>query len=153
MASGFWYLEDGRGFCRRWSWMNYMLKLINDEIKLLDGAEDFYNYLIKLVMTDEDEYNGFGGFFREGIEGSIMFVFDLREFTPENRAYFWKATQMALAKLIKNDSEKEEIIFLIKILLKMHKAIKRRENPELLNHLIITQPYSGERKGPGWESY
>lgn len=44
MASAFWYLEDGRGFARRWSAMFYMLDLINNEVKLIEGGEQFSEY-------------------------------------------------------------------------------------------------------------
>ncbi|AWH86048.1 hypothetical protein HYN59_13415 [Flavobacterium album] len=153
MASTFWYLEDGRGFARRWSGMFYMLKLINNEIKLINGAEDFSQYLDHYIWDEEaDEYNGYGGFIRASTSEDIMPEIDLREFTETNRNYFWKGAQNALRKLIiANDEKYEGIIFLMKNLLDMHKRIKRGENPQLLNHLKNIEPYSGEKKGPGWE--
>src|SRR5690349_15675637 len=133
MASAFWTLEDGRGFARRWTGMAYMLKLITDELKTIQGAEEFFNYLEKFVFRDEngDEYNGFGGFIR-GNE-NIMFNFDLRSFAPQNRDYFWQAAQKALTKLkIQHDSRNEGPEFLLSTLLDMHKRIKKGENPALL---------------------
>lgn len=57
MASTFWYLEDGRGFARRWTGMFYMLKLINNEIRTLKGAEAFAEYLDYYIWDEEaDEY-------------------------------------------------------------------------------------------------
>jgi hypothetical protein len=152
MASAFWYLEDGRGFARRWDSMFYMLELINNEIKLLKGAELFAQYLDYFIWDAEvDEYNGYGGFIRTSTDENIMVNIDLREFTETNRQYFWQGAQNALKKLIiANDESKEGMIFLLKILLDMHKRIKNRENHNLLNHLIGPKPFSGEKKGPGW---
>ena len=152
MASAFWTLEDGRSFARRWSWMAYMLKLITEELKKIDGAEEFYEYLEKFVFREEngDEYNGYGGFYRN--DENIMFNFDLRTFTPNNRNYFWEASQKTLTKLIlENDDKNEGIIFLFTTLLDMHKKIKRRENPMELNHLNIIEPETNEKTGPGWK--
>ena len=81
-----------------------------------------------------------------------MINLDLRELTEQNRAYFWQGAQMALNKMIRlKDESNEENIFLLTILLDMHKRIKRGENPESLNHLIRPEPITGEKKGPGWE--
>lgn len=151
MASAFWYLEDGRGFARRWTAMACMLKLIVDELKTMNGAEEFYGYLEKFVFKEEDGDidNGFGGFIR-GNE-SIMFNFDLRSFAPQNRAFFWDAAQQALKKLIvRNDDEDEGIINLLTTLLDMHKRCNKREDPMALNHLILIVPDPNERLGPGW---
>src|SRR5690349_18147414 len=99
MASAFWTLEDGRGFARRWTAMAYILVLITNELKEIKEAEDFYKYLQDFVYGEEigDEPNGYGGFIRGN--KIIMFNFDLRTFAPQNRDYFWKATQKALTKL------------------------------------------------------
>ncbi|MFP9098859.1 hypothetical protein ACLI09_07385 [Flavobacterium sp. RHBU_24] len=151
MASAFWYLEDGRGFARRWSSMAYMLRFITDELKTIKGAEAFYDYLEPFVFREEkgDEYNGYGGFIRN--DESVMFNFDLRSFAPQNRDFFWMAAQNALVKLIvANDKENEGFIFLLTQLLDMHKQIIRGENPMLLNHLTIIEPERGEKLGPGW---
>ena|SRR6476660_6632055 len=105
MASAFWTLEDGRGFSRRWRWMAHMLKLITDELRKLDGAEEFYEYLVQFVYNEDigDQFNGYGGFIRENED--LMFNFDLRTFAPHNRVFFWEATQKAMAKL---KEEKDE---------------------------------------------
>jgi len=151
MASAFWTLEDGRGFARRWAWMAYMLKLIVDELKTIEGAEEFYSYLEKFVYREEngDEYNGYGGFIRG--DENIMFNFDLRTFTPKNRDFFWKATQQVLKRLKTGSDDKDEgDVFLFTTLLDMHKRIKKGENPIELNHLSIIKPEPEERLGPGW---
>ena len=152
MASAFWTLEDGRGFSRRWSWMAYMLELITDELKNIKGAEEFYEYLEPQVFREEkgDEYNGFGGFYRN--EENIMFNFDLRSFEPKNREYFWKATQNALTKLKLENNKKNEVnIFLFTTLLDMQKRIERKENPMELNHYNKIKPEPEEKMGPGWK--
>lgn len=153
MASAFWYLEDGRGFAQRWTGMFYLLKLINTEIRLLKGAEAFAQYLDYFIWDEEtDEYNGHGGFIRASTNEDINIDIDLREFTPENRAFFWKGSQAALKKLIKaNDESNIEMIYLLKHLLDMHKRIKQGEDPQTLNDLVINEPYSGLKKGPGWK--
>jgi len=153
MASAFWYLEDGRGFARRWISMFYMLELVNNEIGLIEGAKPFAEYLDYFIWdADKDEYNGYGGFIRSDTDENIMVNLDLREFTPNNREYFWRGAQMALNKLVRQKNESNDgIIFLLTILLDMHKRIKRGEDPQSLNHLIRPEPYSGEKKGPGWE--
>ena len=151
MASAFWTLEDGRGIARRWTGMAYMLELITEELKEIKGAEEFYRYLEKFVFREEngDEYNGFGGFIR-GNE-NIMFNFDLRTFAPKNREYFWQATQKALTKLkIQDDNQNEGIVFLLTILLDMHKRIRIGEDPNLLTDMTIIQPEPNEKLGPGW---
>lgn len=151
MASAFWYLEDGRGFARHWSSMAYMLRFITDELKTIKGAETFYDYLEPFVFREErgDDYNGYGGFIRN--DESMMFNFDLRSFAPQNRDFFWMATQKALTKLIvATDNENEGFIFLLTQLLDMHKQILRGGNPMLLNHLTIIEPEPDEKLGPGW---
>lgn len=80
-----------------------------------------------------------------------MLDIDLREYTQENRTYFWKGAQEALRKLITTkDESKDGIIYIFTILLDMHKRIKLGEKPELLNHSTEIEPYSGLQKGPGW---
>lgn len=151
MASAFWTLEDGRTFVWRWTGMAYMLELITNELKEMKGAEEFYEFLDRLVYREEngDEYNGIGGFFRKG--ENIMFNFDLRTFAPKNREYFWVAAQKALAKLkIKNEKQHEGIEVLLTILLDMHKRIKRKEDPMELNHVNVVIPEPTEKVGPGW---
>jgi len=151
MASAFWTLEDGRGFAQRWSAMAYMLELITDELKEITGAEEFYEYLEKLVFREEngDEYNGFGGFIRKN--ENIMFNIDLRTFAPKNREHFWQATQKALAKLkIVKDNKNEGIDLLLTTLLDMHKRINKGEDPMLLNHMQTIEPDPKEKLGPGW---
>jgi hypothetical protein len=152
MASAFWYLEDGRCFSERWSGMFYILELINNEIKLIPGGESFSEYLDYYIWDeDADEYNGHGGFIRKSTQESIMLDIDLREYTQENRTYFWKGAQEALRKLITTkDESKDGIIYIFTILLDMHKRIKLGEKPELLNHSREIEPYSGLQKGPGW---
>lgn len=151
MASAFWTLEDGRGFARHWSGMAGMLKLITVELKTIKGAEEFYKYLEPFVYNEEngDTYNGFGGFIRDN--ESIMFNFDLRTFAPNNREFFWIASQKALSKLkIKNDNQTEGIVLLLTSLLDMHKRIKKGEDPALLNHMETIEPNPIEKLGPGW---
>lgn len=151
MASAFWTLEDGRGFARRWSGMAYMLALITDELKNIDGAKPFYDYLEPFVYRKEigDEYNGYGGFIRK--DKNIMFNFDIRTFSPVSRDYFWQATQKALTKIkIQNDTKNEGIELLLTTLLDMHKRIKRGEAPMELNHMRTIEPLTNEKLGPGW---
>ena len=151
MASAFWTLEDGRGLARRWSGMAYLLDLITRELKEIEGAEAFYEYLEPFVYREEngDEYNGYGGFIRG--EEDIMFNFDLRSFAPQNRDYFWKAAQNALTRIkINHDDDNEGIEDLLTILLDMHKRIKKGEAPMLLNDMKIIKPATDEKLGPGW---
>lgn len=133
--------------------MFYMLELINDEIKLIKGAEQFSEYLARYIWdADVDIYNGHGGFIRASTNESIMLNIDLREFTEINRQYFWQGAQNALRNLITaNDEKNDWMVYLLKNLLDMHKRIRRGEDPQLLNHLIRTEPYSGLKKGPGWD--
>lgn len=151
MASAFWTLEDGRGFARSWSGMAYILKLITDELKRIKGAEEFYKYLEMFVFREDsgDTYNGYGGFIRGNED--ILFNFDLRAFAPQNREFFWVATQKALTKLKKeDDNQNEGIVILFTTLLDMHKRIKKGEDPMLLNHLRMVKPKPVEKLGPGW---
>jgi hypothetical protein len=151
MASAFWTLEDGRAFARRWTWMARMLELITTELKEINGAEDFYEYLHNFVYREEngDEYNGYGGFIRK--DENIMFNFDLRSFAPKNRDLFWQATQNALSKIkIQNDKQNEGIELLLTTLLDMHMRIKMGEDPMLLNDMRIIEPEPTEKVGPGW---
>jgi len=151
MASAFWTLEDGRGFARRWTGMAYMLELITDALNKIKGAEEFHEYLKEFVYREDkgDEYNGYGGFIRRNV--NIMLNFDLRTFAPQNREYFWQATQEALTKLkVKDDNQDEGMIFLLTTLMDMHKRIKKGEDPMILNHLSIVEPKPNEKIGPGW---
>lgn len=153
MASGFLYLEDGRCFARRMSWIGYLLGLINNEIKLIEGAELFSKYLEYFIPNENDESNGYGGFIKKDTNEHIMLVLDLREFTKTNQKYFWIGAQNAVKRLITSDGEQQkDNIELLKILLDMHKSITRGENPALLSDTGVNiRPYSGEKKGPGWE--
>lgn len=151
MASAFWTLEDGRALARRWSGMAYLLELITNELKEIKGAEEFYDFIEKFVFREEngDQYNGYGGFIRK--DESIMFNFDLRTFSPENRDFFWKATQSALNRIkIQNDKQNEGIMYLLNTLLDMHKRIKKGEDPMLFNDIGIIHPETDEKIGPGW---
>jgi hypothetical protein len=151
MASAFWTLEDGRALARRWSCMAYMLSLITTELKEIEGAGEFYEYMEKFVYREEngDWYNGFGGFIRN--DENIMFNFDLRTFAPKNRVLFWQAVQSALTKIkTRDDKEDEGIAFLLTTLLDMHKRVKKGEDPMLLNDMTIIMPTPAEKLGPGW---
>lgn len=97
MASAFWTVEDGSTLARNWGAMAAALKVISEELATMKGAEEFATYVEAFVFQEGDESNGYGGLWRRG--ESIMFNFDLRAFAPPNRAYFWQATQRALAKL------------------------------------------------------
>ena len=152
MASGFWYLEDGRCLARRMSWMAHLLEIITNEMKNIKGAELFYEYLKPFVPDQDDESNGYGGFIRKSTGENVMMVLDLREFTPENRAYFWQAAQQTMQKLIlQGEAQQEGDVFLLRLLLDMHKRINKGEAPEMLSdtgkHI---EPYSGIKAGPGW---
>jgi hypothetical protein len=150
MASAFWFLEDGRGFSQKWTGMSTMLGLISEELKKNQGAGEFQAYFDYYVCREEngDVYNGYGGFIRAN--ENILFNFDLRTFTRDNRMYFWLAAQRALTKLRVENPEAEGLIYLFTQLLDMHKRIKRGENPMLLNNLRIVQPDPEEKRGPGW---
>jgi hypothetical protein len=152
MASAFWTLEDGRGFARGWTGMAYMLELITNELKKIEEAKPFYEYLERFVYREEngDEGNGYGGFIRNG--ESIMYNFDIRSFAPKNREYFWRAAQNALTKLKNQKNEHNEgVEFLLTTLLDMHKRINKGEDPMLLNHMRVIEPEPTNKLGPGWQ--
>jgi hypothetical protein len=152
MASGFWILEDGRGFSRRYSWMAEMLKRIVEELQHLEGANDFYEYLNYMVPNEHDEPNGHGGYIKASNGESAMIDFDLREFTAQNQNFFWSAAQKALKKcILLKIEENDGIIYLLTTLMDMNKRIDKKEDPALLNHLSTTMPYSGKKAGPGWQ--
>ena len=151
MASGFWYLEDGRCFASRVENMGFFLSLINYEIEKIEGAKAFAKYLIQFVPNDEDIPNGYGGFIRMETSESIMQVFDLREFTIENQNYFWQGTQNALKKLIQaDDPNLNGAIDNLRVLLDMHKRITKGEHPNELSDIREPYPLSGKKLGPGW---
>lgn len=151
MAKAFWTLEDGRTITGRWTGMAFMLGLITNELKEINGAKEFYDYLDKFVYSAEsgDQYNGYGGFIRKGED--IMFNLDLRTFAPKNRDYFWQATQKALS-IIKTRKEFENggLESLLTTLMDMHKRIMKNEDPMLLNDLGEVEPATSEKLGPGW---
>ena len=147
MASAFWTLEDGRTFSIRWARMAYMLELIVLELKHINGAEEFYEFLSNFNEQEGDIYNGIGGFYR-GSE-TIMYNFDFRTFAPQNRAYFWDAAQKVLANLIQQNNE--GVISCFNTLLSMHKSIKKGESPHDLNHSKIVEEDPQEKIGPGWD--
>jgi hypothetical protein len=151
MASAFWTLEDGRAFAVRWTGMAYMLALITHELKDIEGATEFHDYLEPFVFREAngDASNGYGGFVRK--DENIMFNFDLRTFSPKSRDYFWQAAQNALSTIKRQkDPQNEGIALLLTNLLDMHKRIKKGEDPMLLNDLIIVAPEPTEKLGPGW---
>ena len=144
MASGFWYLEDGRGFARNVFRMVCVLQFILDELKHIRGAESFHEHLLKYIPAEDDIYNGYGGFIKKRTGESIMFVMDIREFTPENREYFWRAAQHALQNIItegKQDEYSKTAEALLMILLDMHKRITRGEDPAELNDMRSVMPF------------
>ena len=151
MASAFWTLEDGRGFAKHWRAMAHLLALITDELKEMEGAGDFYEYLEKFVYREEleDLPNRYGGFIRK--DEMIMFNFDLRSFAPQNRAYFWQAAQNALTKMkMQNQNHDDVTCLLLNTLLDMHQRILTGEDPMLLNNMTIIEPEPTEKVGPGW---
>ncbi|MES2487685.1 MAG: hypothetical protein V4581_17275 [Bacteroidota bacterium] len=156
MASGFWYLKDGRGFARQWAWMTDMLEEILTELKLDKEATAFAEYLNRYIPTEEHEYNGHGGFFHKETEESMMLWIDFREFTPRNQELFWKAAQKRVGKLIaenkaSHDEYREYMIFLLTQLLDMNKRAGKGEDPMKLNHMTIITPPTGIKSGPGWQ--
>ena len=110
MTSGFWFLEDGRGFARRTEAMGYFLSLINHEIEKIEGAKPFSEYLSQFVPNEEDIPNSYGGFIRTSTGKSIMQVFDLRGFIVQNQRYFWLGTQTVLKKLIVENAPKKDAL-------------------------------------------
>lgn len=153
MASGFWYLKDGRGFARRIQIMITILKEIHLKLGMIKGAEKFADYLSQYIPTEEHELNGYGGFYHKETSESIMMTIDFREFTNENQSHFWKAAQLVMNKLIKEEDEnKKVLVLLLKELLDMNKRANKGENPMELNHLRVVIPPTGLRKGPGWEN-
>lgn len=153
MASGFWYLKDGRGFAKRLQVMIYLLKEIHHELKQLREAKAFADYLSKYIPTEEHEFNGYGGFFHLETGRHIMMVIDFREFTPTNQALFWQAAQKRLDKFYVQGKEKNDVaIALLSQLLRMRKKALIGEDPMLLNDLITTIPPTGNKLGPGWSS-
>lgn len=151
MASGFWYLKDGRGFGKRIQIMIRMLEEINSELKLDKETKEFSNYLNKFIPTEKHELNGYGGFYNTETGENIMMVIDFREFTKENQQRFWEATQRATRKLIKKEDKNDDgLISLFKILSDMNKRASKGEDPMKLNDMGTIEPDSGEKKGPGW---
>lgn len=151
MASVFWTLEDGRTLARRWSLMALALRLITDELKEIENAVEFYYFLEGFVIREDkgDEYNGYGGFIRQGT--NIMFNFDLRTFAPENRTYFWQAAQNALSKIKEQKGDNnEQIEYILTTLLDMHNRIQMHEDPMHLNDLSSLMPETHDKIGPGW---
>jgi len=151
MASGFWYLKDGRGFARKIQAMIMMMEEIHSELKMDNDAIEFANYLSKYIPTENHELNGYGGFYHKETKESVLMEIDFREFTKENQNRFWRATQNKTNKLIReNNTEKEIIISLLKELLDMNKRINIGEDPMELNHMRTIKPPTGLEKGPGW---
>lgn len=131
--------------------MAYMLELITDELKGINGAKSFYEYLGYFVYREEngDHENGFGGFIRRN--ESIMFNLDLRTFAPKNREYFWLAAQKALTKLkVHEDDTNEGTVSLLTTLMDMHKRIEKGEDPMILNDTRNIKPDPNAKLGPGW---
>lgn len=152
MASGFWYLKDGRGFARPHRWMIAILEEIHDELLLNPNTKEFADYLNQHIPTEKHMLNGYGGILNLETGENVMMQIDFREFTKKNQQHFWEAAQKRLGKLIKeNDSNNDSLIYLMKILLDMNKRAKIGEDPMKLNHMREVKPYSGERKGPGWD--
>lgn len=80
-----------------------------------------------------------------------MFNFDLRTFAPQNRAYFWQATQSAFAKLkTQREGQLEGATAVLKSLLSMRKKIRRGGDPLELNDMHGLEPVPTEQLGPGW---
>ncbi|MEO1513427.1 MAG: hypothetical protein AAFV95_00395 [Bacteroidota bacterium] len=151
MASGFWYLQDGRGYARTVRFMVDLFEEIYNELASMETAREFAAYLSQYLFTDDHEFNGYGGYYHKETGESVMMHIDFREFTAENQALFWQAAQSRLNKLIRCNAPKDEqLIEELKLLLDMNKRAKRGEDPMLLNHMRGIEPPSGERKGPGW---
>lgn len=151
MASGFWYLEDGRGYARRMSGMVVMLEEILSVMRELEGAADFAGYLNRYIPTEAHEANGYGGIFHLETGENTQIEMDLREFRPENRELFWGAAQKRLDQLIAEGEEgKLWLVHMMKDLLDMRKRIRRGEDPMALNHLGVVVPPTGVLRGPGW---
>ncbi len=153
MASGFWYLKDGRGFSVKVQWMIKMMEEIYSELVLNPEAQEFANYLSQYIPTEKYNLNGYGGFYNQETGENTMMEIDFREFTKENQEHFWKATQKRLNTIIqRSDSDDEMIIQLLKELLDMNKRANKGENPTELNHMRDVLPSTGKKSGPGWKT-
>lgn len=151
MASGFWYLKDGRGFAKRVQVMFVLLEEIVSELELEKEAEEFANYLRKYIPTEKHELNGYGGFYDKETGENTMLIIDFREFTLENQNRFWEAVQRKVGKLIKTGNDEDEIkILLLKELLDMNKRANKGEDPMKLNNMRTVERPTGLKKGPGW---
>ncbi len=153
MASGFWFLKDGRGFARRITIMINLMKQIHKELSLMEDAKAFSDYLTMYIFTDDHELNGHGGFYNKTTGESVMMDIDFREFTKHNQDLFWQASQQCLNKMIQKNKIKDRVLIKeLKILLDMNRRASRGENPIKLNHMRDITPPTGEKKGPGWEN-
>ncbi|MEL6865237.1 MAG: hypothetical protein AAFP19_12495 [Bacteroidota bacterium] len=152
MASGFWYLKDGRGFAIRIQGMVAILEEIVDELRLDADAQALAKYLSQYLPTEDHEYNGYGGFYHKTSGENTMMALDFREWTPSNQAYFWQAAQRRLTAIIVARPNEEWLIDTLKILLDMHKRANKGEDPMQLNHLNSIVPPTGKKSGPGWET-
>jgi len=151
MSLGFWILQDGRGYSRRIRFMIDLMKSIHAELKLIEGAEAFSQYLSKFLLTEDHKVNSHGEYFNKITEEAVMVDIDFREFTVENQNVFWEAAQSLLNKMIRKNSIKDRVpIKELKLLLDMNKRAIKGENPMNLNHLEGIAPPTTEQKGPGW---
>ncbi len=155
MASGFWYLKDGRGFAKRLRWMIRLMEEIHPVLALNPKAKPFADYLNQYIPTEDHEFNGYGGFYHKNTGETVMMIIDFREFTEENQRYFWEAAQQRLDQLLhtaEKDQEDVTLIELLQELLDMNRRINQREDPMQLNNMSIITPPTGKKVGPGWES-
>jgi len=77
----------------------------------------------------------------------------LREFTPINRAIFWKAAQNAVARLWQNKKVNKGTILGLTLLLKMHKKNNYCKPSHELNDWGDYIELHTKKKGPGWQGF
>jgi hypothetical protein len=152
MASGFIILSDGRCWARRWTAYDRVIGLSIEEIPINKENNEFKEWLQTRIPEEQDIECGWC-FIKQDTGESIVRNFDLRELTEANQKVFLLALQRALTKMITTSASKnEDIIFLLKRILKMIRLAKIKDNPDNCSDWRggFTEPLSGKKVGPGW---
>ena len=148
MASGFLILPDGRGFARRWSAYDAVLRAVANELPAT-GAAGLRGWLLGLLRgCADEEHVGYGPWYRAADERLVERMLDLRELTPENQRLICEAAKPAATCGAAGDLE-----WLADCLSDLSDMVTRFEHGEPpLSRSDWTEvvPREGRKLGPGW---
>jgi hypothetical protein len=143
MASGFIVLPDGRCFSRRWSAHDVVLRAVAEQV----ASQPLREWLIQQLPGPSDEEElGYGAWYRNSDQTTVVRSIDLRMMTVENQRLFCDAVKCAASLEHDENWLKRSLSGFADMIERM----ERGEPPLSKSDWTKVVPPEGERIGPGW---